>query len=72
MNEFDEAKAKQRFMLLSLVRFVGIAMVLVAIAISQLSPQTSPVVTIGLAFAGLAAFFFWPRKLASQWKSEDE
>ena len=72
MSEFDEAKAKERFMLLSLVRFAGIALVLVAIAISQKAPETSPVYTIMLGLAGMSIFFFWPRRLASQWKSEDQ
>ena len=72
MSEFDESKAKQRFMLLNLVRLAGIALVLVAIAIGQMAESVSPVFTILLGFAGLSLFFFWPRRLASQWKSEDQ
>ena len=72
MSEFDESKAKQRFMLLNLVRLAGIALILVAIAISQMAESVSPVFTILLGFTGLSLFFFSPRRLASQWKSEDE
>ena len=72
MNDFDESKAKERFLLLNLVRMAGIAMVLAAIAMSQLAASIPSFLNIGLGLAGLAVFFFWPRKLASQWKSEDE
>lgn len=72
MTEFDETKAKQRFMILNVVRLAGIALVLIAIAFSQMAPNIPSIFNVLLSFAGLALFFFWPRKLASQWKSEDE
>ncbi|MBO6608766.1 hypothetical protein [Altererythrobacter sp.] len=59
-------------MLLNLVRLAGIAMVLAAIAMSQLASNIPSLLNIGLGLGGLAVFFFWPRKLASQWKTEDE
>ena len=72
MSEFDESKAKERFFLLSLVRLAGIALVLASIAFSQLAPNVPPFFNILLALAGMAIFFFWPRRLASQWKSDDQ
>ena len=72
MNDFDESKARERFILLNLARLAGIAMVLAAIAMSQLASNIPSLLTIGLGLSGLAVFFFWPRKLASQWKTEDE
>ncbi|MDX1703882.1 MAG: hypothetical protein R3235_06280 [Altererythrobacter ishigakiensis] len=72
MNDFDESKARERFILLNLARLAGIAMVLAAIAMSQLASNIPSLLNIGLGLGGLAVFFFWPRKLASQWKTEDE
>lgn len=72
MSEFDEGNAKKRFMLLNLVRLAGIALVLIAIASSQLAPNVPPTLNILLALSGMGIFFFFPRHLASQWKSEDE
>ena len=72
MSEFDESKAKERFMLLNLVRLAGIALVLVAIAFSQLASNVPAALNIVLGLTGMGIFFFWPRRLASQWKSEDE
>lgn len=72
MNDFDESKARERFILLNLARLAGIAIVLAAIAMSQLASNIPSLLNIGLGLCGLAVFFFWPRKLASQWKTEDE
>ena len=72
MNDFDESKARERFILLNLARLAGIAMVLAAIAMSQLASNIPSLLNIGLGLCGLAVFFFWPHKLASQWKTEDE
>ena len=72
MSVFDESKAKQRFMLLNFVRLAGIALVLIAIASSQIAPNVPAALNILLALAGMGIFFFAPRHLARQWKSEDE
>ena len=73
MSEFDESKAKQRFMLLNLVRIAGIALVLGGVVIAEKGEASSaPIFGMLLAVAGLGSFFFWPRRLASRWKSKDE
>ena len=72
MSQIDEAKAKQRFLLLNLVRLAGIAMVLVAVTLSQLASNIPAALNLVVGMSGLAVFYFLPRKLASQWKSEDE
>ena len=72
MSGFDESKAKERFMLLNLVRLAGISLVLVAIAFSQMAANVPAALNIVLGFTGRGIFFFWPRRLANQWKSEDE
>lgn len=72
MSEFDESRAKQRFMLLNLVRLAGIALVLVAIAFSQMVSNVPAALNIVLGLTGMGIFFFMPRRLASQWKSDDE
>ncbi len=59
-------------MLLNLVRLAGISLVLVAIAFSQTAPNVPVALNIVLGLTGTGIFFFWPRRLASQWKSEDE
>ncbi|RGP39959.1 hypothetical protein BPTFM16_00235 [Altererythrobacter insulae] len=72
MTGADEDKAKERYMMLNLIRFGGLAMIMVAIYISQKVQDVPIVFPIVLAFAGMASFFFGPRRLASQWKSEDK
>ena len=72
MTGADEDKAKGRYVILNLVRFGGIAVIMVAIYISQKVQDVPTLFPMLLAFAGFAIFFFWPRRLASQWKSEDE
>lgn len=72
MNDVDESTAKRRFMMLNLVRLGGLALILAAIAISQKMPEISFIFTIALALGGLSIFHFVPRRLAKQWKSEDQ
>jgi hypothetical protein len=71
VSGFDESKAKERFILLNLVRLAGISLVLIAIAFSQMAPNVPAALNIVLGLTGMG-IFFWPRRLASQWKSEVE
>lgn len=70
MNE-DENQARRRYILLNAMRFGGLAIVLLGIAISlgkfDLPPEAGLVVSI----AGMLEFFFLPYYLARRWNSED-
>lgn len=72
MNEAEEAQARQRFMLINLVRLGGVVLVLVGIAIAR--GQLGLPAPIGwvLAVAGLGEFFFLPSVLAKRWRSGEQ
>ncbi|MEP5937097.1 MAG: hypothetical protein ABJ239_02115 [Erythrobacter sp.] len=67
-----EALAKQRFMLLNLVRLMGLAAVLIGIAITQGAIDLPFAVGVVLAVFGLLEFFLMPNILAKNWKSDEE
>lgn len=71
MIDENEQRARQRFMLLNLVRITGLAMVFVGIAIAQGMVDLPPPVGWILALVGVADFFFAPRFLARGWKSDN-
>lgn len=71
MNGGDEARAKQRFMLLNLVRLGGLAMVMLGVAIASGALALPAPIGWVLALAGMAEFFFLPPMLARNWRSED-
>lgn len=68
----DEAQAKQRFVLLNLVRLGGLLMVLAAIAGHQGALPLPQPVSLILAGLGLFEFFFLPNILARQWRTRDD
>ena len=70
----DEAEglAKQRFMLLNLVRLMGLAMVLVGIDITQCAIDLPYAVGVVLAIFGLLELFLMPNIIAKSWKSNEE
>ena len=71
MNEVDEARARQRFMLLNIARLGGLALVLLGIAIANGAvPLPVPVGWV-MAAIGLAEFFFLPPMLAKRWRRGD-
>lgn len=72
MNDESEALAKQRFMLLNLVRLASLASVLFGIAVSQGAVEMPVLFGIALAIAGLFGFFFGPNMLARRWRSDDQ
>lgn len=71
IDEQDERMARQRFMVLNLVRIVGLALVCAGIAISQGVIDLPAQVGWILALVGVVDFFFAPRILARGWKSDD-
>lgn len=72
MSDENEALAKQRFMLMNLVRLVSLASVLFGIAVSQGVVDLPPTLGIVLAIAGFLGFFFGPNMLARGWRSDDQ
>lgn len=73
MTDDREDIARQRYMIMNLVRLAGIAIVLGGIAFAEKASVEYARVFGGLiAFAGVAIFFFWPRMLGRGWKSDDQ
>lgn len=70
----DEARARQRYLLLNAVRLSGLGLVLFGIVIARgVLPFDVPwVVGVIIAVAGLLEFFFLPRLIARRWKSESD
>jgi len=71
-TEQTEALAKQRFMLLNVVRLMGLAMVLVGIAITQGAIDLPFAVGVVLAIFGLLEFFLMPNIIAKSWRNSEE
>lgn len=70
MNEADK-RARNRFALLNLARLIGLASVLVGIAIHYRKlalPEPAAYVFVVL---GLIGFFFLPNFLARKWRTPD-
>ncbi len=61
--------ARSRFFILQLVRLVGVALVLVGIAITQGAIDLPPAAGVVLIAVGFVDVFFVPRLLAKRWKS---
>lgn len=70
----DEARARQRYLVLNAVRLSGMALVLLGIVIARgVLPFDVPwVVGVVIAVVGLIEFFFLPRLIARRWKSEGD
>lgn len=68
----NEARARQRYLVLNAVRLSGLALVLFGIVIARgVLPFDVPwVVGVVIAVVGLVEFFFLPRLIARRWKSE--
>lgn len=71
MIDENEQRARQRFMVLNLVRITGLALVFVGIAIAQGAINLPAPLGWILALVGVADFFFAPRILARGWKSDE-
>ena len=66
----DEKLAKQRFFLLQLIRFTGLALVMFGIAISVGQIDLPAEVGFVISLIGMLEFFFLPWFLASRWNKE--
>lgn len=67
----EETLAAKRYGVINLVRIGSIAAVVLGIAIAQKALDLPYVLGVGLALAGLIAFFFGPALLAKRWKASD-
>lgn len=67
----EETIAAKRYAVMNLVRIGSIAGVILGIAIAQGALELPYVLGVGLALAGLIAFFFGPAMMAKNWKAKD-
>jgi hypothetical protein len=70
-HEAAEAEARQRYFILNAVRFSGIALVMLGLAIARGMLPLPWLVGAVLALAGLLEFFFLPPIIAKRWKAGD-
>lgn len=68
-GEAAEALARQRLIILSALRFSGIAMVMLGFAIVRKVIDLPWVVGAVLAVVGMLEFFFLPRFIARRWNA---
>jgi hypothetical protein len=68
-----EEQAKQRFMVLTALRFVGFAMVLVGVLniAGKFMPTLGPALGYVFLFAGVVDFFAVPMVLKRAWQNQD-
>jgi hypothetical protein len=67
----DEKLAQKRFFLLQLIRFSGLALVMLGIAISVGQIDLPSQAGFVISLIGMIEFFFLPWFLASRWNKED-
>lgn len=70
-REAAEALARQRFIILNVLRFSGIAILMFGLAIARGLIDLPWVVGVVLAVAGFLEFFFLPRFIARGWRAGD-
>ena len=72
-READEARARQRFILITAARVFAVAQVMVGFALITLFPDEAVIWGMGvfLTVVGLVEFFFVPPVLAKRWKAAD-
>ena len=71
-REAAEALARQRLIILSALRFSGIALVMLGFAIVRKVIDLPWAVGAGLAVVGVLEFFFLPRFIARRWNAGDD
>jgi hypothetical protein len=71
-REQAEAQARNRYIALNAVRFGGLAMLMIGLAMARGVIEGPYWLGVGLAVAGLLDFFFVPRLLARGWSSQDD
>ena len=69
MTDQAEALAKQRFLVINLVRISGVIFVMLGIAIVEQAIELPKMVGYVLAVIGLFDIFLFPTVLARRWKS---
>jgi hypothetical protein len=67
-----EAQARNRYIVLNVVRLGGLAMLMIGIAIARGVIEAPYWLGVGLALVGLLDFFFGPRLLARGWSSRGD
>ena len=72
MTAPHDERARRGFIALNAVRIVSLMAVLAGIVLSQRAPGLGQYAGMALAFGGLAAFFFVPKRLARRWRSHDK
>lgn len=70
-REAAEARARAGFFVLNALRFSGIGLVMLGIAITTQAIDLPWAVGAVIAVVGLLEFFFLPRIVARAWKAED-
>lgn len=70
-RELADARAGQRFIVMNVARFGGVAMVMLGIAIIQQVIDLPFALGVVLAVIGFVDFFVLPVVLARAWKSQD-
>ena len=67
----EEALAARRFMVLGVVRIAAILTLILGLAMARNVIDAPYWLGVGLAVAGMLAFFFAPWMLAKRWKGGD-
>ncbi len=72
-REAAEKTARNRFIMMNVVRVFALAMLMVGVAITRFVPYLSVEWIVGAALAvmGLLEFFFLPAIIAKRWKAGD-
>jgi uncharacterized membrane protein YhaH (DUF805 family) len=72
-REQAEARARQRFVVMTAARVFAVAQVMVGFALTRTAPDEAVIWGMGvfLAVVGLLEFFFVPALLAKRWKAAD-
>ena len=68
-RDIAEAQARQRYIILNLLRFSGIAMLMLGFAIVRGLIDLPWAVGAVLAVTGMLEFFFLPRFIARRWSA---
>lgn len=70
----NEDLAKQRFMIINLVRFSAVALIFAGAAnvAGKLLPELAPILGYGLLLVGAIDFFLAPVLLKRMWRSPDQ
>ncbi len=69
-----EDQAKQRFIILNLVRLTGVILAFIGIAniAGKLAPDLAPMLGLMLLITGMVDFFFFPIILKKAWQKQDK